>query len=62
MVIRFIDGKLALQTPEMNGELGHPEEAIKRLLQMGVSSRMARQIVYEAMMTGSAKVPLAANF
>ena len=62
MIIRFVGGKLAVQTPELRGELGHPEEAIRRLLQMGVTARVAREIVYEAMMTGSAVVPLAANF
>jgi hypothetical protein len=62
MVIRFIDGKLAVQSKELRGELGRPEEAIRRLLLMGISDRIARQIVYEAMMTGSANLPKAVNF
>ncbi len=62
MLIRFSDGKLAMHSPELRGELGKPEEAVAILRQMGISERAARQLVYEAMMTGTAEVRKAVNF
>ncbi len=56
MLIRFSDGKLAMQSQEIRGELGKPEEAVLRLRQMGISERTARRLVYEAMLTGTANL------
>jgi hypothetical protein len=61
MLIRFSGGKLMLQSQELRGELGVPEEAIARLRQMGVAERIARQLIYEAMLTGTADLHLAST-
>lgn len=53
-LIQYKSGSLRLIVDSFALELGEPDAAIATLKRAGLQERTARQVVYEAVMTGSA--------